>query len=461
MQVDSSIFKAYDIRGVVDKTLTEDVARAVGRVLGSLAVGANVSAFCVGRDGRLSGERLMNALVEGIASTGMKVLDVGAVPTPVLYYATKYFNCGTGVAVTGSHNPPEWNGLKMMVAGITLFADAIQDIRRRVEAQDWIEAAVPGAVEKVDAVTPYVEKALAGIKIERRLKVAADAGSGIAGPVMLQLLSKLTVDVVPLFCEPDGRFPFHHPDPSKPKNLEDLIKTVKTEDCDYGFALDGDGDRLGVVTKQGEIIFPDRLMMLFAEDILKHHPGEPIVYDVKCSRKLVDWVKAKGGVPTISPTGHSLVKAKLRDTHAPFAGEMSGHLFFNDERWTGFDDGLYAAVRLLEILSRTDDPSGVLSKLPNAVNTPELQIPMAEGEPKRFIERLRAQAGQFADAADVIKVDGLRVEWKDGFALARSSNTTPVVVLRFEGDTPEALKRVKTRFIEVLRSIEPNLVIPE
>ena len=461
MQVDSSIFKAYDIRGVVDKTLTEDVARAVGRVLGSLAVEANVSAFCVGRDGRLSGERLMNALVEGIASTGMKVLDVGAVPTPVLYYATKYFNCGTGVAVTGSHNPPEWNGLKMMVAGITLFADAIQDIRRRVEAQDWIEAAVPGAVEKVDAVTPYVEKALAGIKIERRLKVAADAGSGIAGPVMLQLLSKLTVDVVPLFCEPDGRFPFHHPDPSKPKNLEDLIKTVKTEDCDYGFALDGDGDRLGVVTKQGEIIFPDRLMMLFAEDILKRHPGEPIVYDVKCSRKLVDWVKAKGGVPTISPTGHSLVKAKLRDTHAPFAGEMSGHLFFNDERWTGFDDGLYAAVRLLEILSRTDDPSGVLSKLPNAVNTPELQIPMAEGEPKRFIERLRAQAGQFADAADVIKVDGLRVEWKDGFALARSSNTTPVVVLRFEGDTPEALKRVKTRFIEVLRSIEPNLVIPE
>lgn len=461
MQVDSSIFKAYDIRGVVDKTLTEDVARAVGRVLGSLAVEANVSAFCVGRDGRLSGERLMNALVEGIASTGMKVLDVGAVPTPVLYYATKYFNCGTGVAVTGSHNPPEWNGLKMMVAGITLFADAIQDIRRRVEAQDWIEATVPGGVEKVDAVTPYIEKALAGIKIGRRLKVAVDAGSGIAGPVMLQLLSKLPVDVVPLFCEPDGRFPFHHPDPSKPKNLEDLIKTVKTEDCDYGFALDGDGDRLGVVTKQGEIIFPDRLMMLFAEDILKHHPGEPIVYDVKCSRKLVDWVKAKGGVPTISPTGHSLVKAKLRDTHAPFAGEMSGHLFFNDERWTGFDDGLYAAVRLLEILSRTDDPSGVLSKLPNAVNTPELQIPMAEGEPKRFIERLRAEAGQFTDAADVIKVDGLRVEWKDGFALARSSNTTPVVVLRFEGDTPEALKRVKTRFIEVLRSIEPNLVIPE
>ena len=461
MQVDSSIFKAYDIRGVVDKTLTEDVARAVGRVLGSLAVEANVSAFCVGRDGRLSGERLMNALVEGIASTGMKVLDVGAVPTPVLYYATKYFNCGTGVAVTGSHNPPEWNGLKMMVAGITLFADAIQDIRRRVEAQDWIEATVPWCVEKVDAVTPYIEKALAGIKIGRRLKVAADAGSGIAGPVMLQLLSKLPVDVVPLFCEPDGRFPFHHPDPSKPKNLEDLIKTVKTEDCDYGFALDGDGDRLGVVTKQGEIIFPDRLMMLFAEDILKHHPGEPIVYDVKCSRKLVDWVKAKGGVPTISPTGHSLVKAKLRDTHAPFAGEMSGHLFFNDERWTGFDDGLYAAVRLLEILSRTDDPSGVLSKLPNAVNTPELQIPMAEGEPKRFIERLRAEAGQFTDAADVIKVDGLRVEWKDGFALARSSNTTPVVVLRFEGDTPEALKRVKTRFIEVLRSIEPNLVIPE
>ena len=461
MQVDPSIFKAYDIRGIVDQTLTEDVVRAVGRVLGSLAVEAGVPAFCVGRDGRLSGERLMNALVEGIASTGMKVLDVGAVPTPVLYYATKYFECGTGVAVTGSHNPPDWNGLKMMVAGITLFADAIQDIRRRVEAHEWIEAAEPGEVVKVDAVSPYLEKALSGIKVERRLKVAADAGSGIAGPVMLELLKRLPVDVVPLFCEPDGRFPFHHPDPSKPKNLEDLIKTVAAEGCDYGFALDGDGDRLGVVTKSGEVVFPDRLMMLFAEDILTRHPGEPIVYDVKCSRRLVDWVKAKGGVPTISPTGHSLVKAKLRETGAPFAGEMSGHLFFNDERWTGFDDGLYAAVRLLEILSRSDAPSGVLEALPNAVNTPELQIPMAEGEPKRFIERLRGEAAAFSDAEDVITVDGLRVEWKDGFALARSSNTTPVVVLRFEGDTPEALARVKARFTEVLHSIDPDLVIPE
>lgn len=460
MQLDPSIFKAYDVRGIVDKTLTEDVTRAIGRVLGTLAVEAKVEAFCVARDGRLSGERLMNALIEGIAGAGVRVLDVGAVPTPVLYYATKHFGCGTGVAVTGSHNPPEWNGLKMMVGGITLFADAIQDIRRRIEAGDWITAEVPGTVEKVDAVTPYLEKALSGVTLGRRLKVAADAGSGIAGPTMLRLLERLPVDVVPLFCEPDGTFPFHHPDPSKPKNLTDLIRAVEAEGCDYGFALDGDGDRLGVVTKTGEVIFPDRLMMLFAEDILRTHPGEPIVYDVKCSRRLVDWVKAKGGVPTISPTGHSLVKAKLRETGAPFAGEMSGHLFFNDERWTGFDDGLYAAVRLLEILSRSEDPSGVLSALPNAVNTPEIQIPMEEGAPRRFIERLRAEAS-FDDAESVIKVDGLRVEWKDGFALARSSNTTPVVVLRFEGDTPEALERVRTRFTAELHRIDPTLAIPE
>lgn len=460
MKVDASIFKAYDIRGVVDQTLTEDAVRAIGCVLGTMAFEKGVQCFCVGRDGRLTGKRLQSALVDGIASTGINILDIGAVPTPILYYATKYFDCGTGVAVTGSHNPPEYNGLKMMVAGVTLFANQIQRIRERIENDDWLTAEKPGSVENVDAVTPYIETVIGGVKLLKRLKVVVDAGNGIAGPTMLDILSKLDVEVVPLYCDVDGHFPNHHPDPSKPKNLENLIEKVKTVNADYGFALDGDGDRLGVVTKDGEIIYPDRLMMLFAEDILRTHPGAQIVYDVKCSRKLVEWIREKGGVPVISPTGHSLVKAKLRDTGAPFAGEMSGHLFFNDERWTGFDDGLYSAVRLLEILSRSESPSAVLHALPNAINTPELQIPAAEGMNKQFIAEFQRSCC-FDDAEAVITVDGVRVEWKDGFALARASNTTPVIVLRFEGDTAEALKRIRKRFTEEMQRIQPELRISE
>lgn len=460
MQADASIFKAYDIRGIVDDTLTESVVKAVGRVLGTMALERGVERFCIGRDGRLTGPRLAAALIEGVASTGIRVIDIGAVPTPVLYFATKHFGCGTGVAVTGSHNPPEYNGLKMMVAGITLAAEDIQDVRRRVQEERWRVSEKPGEVEQVDIVGEYMKKALDGIRLDRRLKVVADAGNGIAGPVMLRLLEMLNVEAIGLFCEPDGRFPNHHPDPSKPKNLEALIETVKRTGADYGFALDGDGDRLGVVTNCGEVIYPDRLMMLFSADILSRHPGARIVYDVKCSRKLVDWIVSHGGIPTISPTGHSLVKGKLRETNAPFAGEMSGHLFFNDERWLGFDDGLYAALRLLEILSREADPSGALAALPNAVNTPELQIPTQEGENKAFIERFR-EACRFEDAQNVIKVDGVRVEWADGFALARASNTTPVIVVRFEGDTPSALKRIAERFTAEMRRIDPNIQIPE
>lgn len=315
MKVDASIFKAYDIRRVVDRTLTEDAVRAVGRVLGTMAHDEGVMRFCVGRDGRLTGERLQNALVEGIASTGIDVLDVGAVPTPVLYYATKYFDCGTGVAVTGSHNPPEYNGLKMMVAGVTLFADEIQGIRERIEREHWCVVEKPGRIVRVDAVAPYVQKALEGVRLFRQLKVAVVAGNGIAGPTMLRILSKLDVEVIPLYCDVDGHFPYPHPDPSKPNNLEALIDEVKKVGADYGFALDG--DRLGVVTNAGEVIYPDRLMMFFADDILRTHPGAQIVYDVKYSCKFVDWVRAKGGEPVISPTGHSLVKAKLRETAAP------------------------------------------------------------------------------------------------------------------------------------------------
>lgn len=460
MQADASIFKAYDIRGVVDKTLTESVVEAVGRVLGTMALERGIDCFCVGRDGRLSGPKLCAALIRGVASTGIRVIDIGAVPTPVLYFAAKHFGSGTGVAVTGSHNPPDYNGLKMMVAGVTLAADEIQNVRRRVLEEDWRTAEVPGRVESVDIVGEYMKKVLDGIRIERRLKVVADAGNGIAGPVMMRLLGALNVEADGLYCEPDGRFPNHHPDPSKPKNLEDLIAEVKRTGADYGFALDGDGDRLGVVTNRGEVIYPDRLMMLFSADILSRHPGAQIVYDVKCSRKLVDWIAAHGGVPTISPTGHSLVKGKLRETNAPFAGEMSGHLFFNDERWLGFDDGLYAAVRLLEILSREADPSATLSALPNAVNTPELQIPTKEGENKAFIERFR-ETCRFEDAEAVIKVDGVRVEWRDGFALARASNTTPVIVVRFEGDTEEALHRIAECFTAEMRRVDPSIKLAE
>lgn len=311
---------------------------------------------------------------------------------------------------------------------------------------------------KVDAVTPYIEKAIAGVRLSRRLKVVVDAGNGIAGPTMLRVLSKLNVEAIPLYCEVDGHFPNHLPDPSKPKNLDALICRVQKEGADYGFALDGDGDRLGVVTNGGEVIYPDRLMMLFAKDILRTHPGAQIVYDVKCSRKLVDWVFQNGGDPVISPTGHSFVKAKLRETGAPFAGEMSGHLFFNDERWTGFDDGLYSAVRLLEILSRYDAPSTVLRSLPNAVNTPEIQIPTVDGKNKRFISDFQKEC-RFPDAESVITVDGVRVEWKDGFGLARASNTTPVIVLRFEGDTQESLDRIRKCFSDEMRRVDPDLNI--
>lgn len=460
MTADLSIFKAYDIRGIVGKTLTEDVVRDIGRVLGTMGKEKGVPSICVGRDGRLSGPSLSKALMEGITSVGMPVMDIGMVPTPVLYFATKHFGNGSGVAVTGSHNPPDYNGLKMMLAGLTLFGEEIQSIGARVNAQDWVLADTPAEISVVDALTPYLDKVTNDVKLARPMKVVVDAGNGVAGPVAVKLLRALGCEVVELYTDVDGTFPNHHPDPSKLENLADLKASLMTGDAEVGLAFDGDGDRLGVVTRSGQVIFPDRQMMLFAADILAKHPGAQIVYDVKCTRRLIPWVKEHGGVPVISCTGHSLVKAKLRETGALFAGEMSGHLFFNDGRWPGFDDGVYAGVRLLEILSREANPSAVLDALPTAFNTPELQIPVPDGSNKAIVERLQ-KGLRFPDATDVITIDGVRAEFNDGFALVRASNTTPVLVLRFEGDTPEALGRIQTTFMASLCALEPSLVQPK
>ncbi len=458
MQVDASIFKAYDIRGVVDETLTTQAVREIGRALGSIAAQRHINALCVGRDGRLSGPKLSEALIEGITDMGVDVKAIGLAPTPVLYFATFLTQTGSGIAVTGSHNPPQYNGLKMMMGKDTLYGEGIQALRFLIE-QGIDVADHKGKVEEIDVITPYLQKVTGDVKLARKIKVAVDCGNGVTGPVAMELFKRLGCEVVPLFTDIDGTFPNHHPDPSKPDNLNDLIETVKTTDVELGLAFDGDGDRLGVVTKSGEIIYPDRQIMLFAADILERHPGSRIIYDVKCTRRLVPWIKEHGGIPTICRTGHSLVKAKLKETGAPFAGEMSGHLFFNDERWPGFDDGLYAGARLLEIVSRYDNPSAVLEALPTAVNTPELHIQLPEGENKRFVQRLQEQL-HFDDATDTITIDGIRVEWEDGFALARPSNTTPVVVLRLEGDTPEALERIKERFGQALKQVDPDVQLP-
>lgn len=460
MTADLSIFKAYDIRGIVGKTLTEDVVRDIGRVLGTMAKEKRVDSICVGRDGRLSGLALSTKLMEGIISAGVNVKNIGMVPTPVLYFATKHFGNGSGVAVSGSHNPPDYNGLKMMLAGLTLFGAEIQGIGARVNAGDWKIAETPGVIEEVDALTPYMDKIINDVKLARSMKVAVDAGNGVAGPTAVRLLKALGCELVELYTDINGHFPNHHPDPSKLANLVDLQAALAAGDAEVGIAFDGDGDRLGVVTRDGNVIFPDRQMMLFSADILEKHPGAQIVYDVKCTRRLIPWVKEHGGEPVISCTGHSLVKAKLRETGALFAGEMSGHLFFNDGRWPGFDDGVYAGMRLLEVLSRTENPSAALNALPSAYNTPELQIPVAEGENKEIVAKLQATLS-FPDAARTITIDGVRTEWEDGFALVRASNTTPVLVLRFEGDTPEALERIKQTFMQAVSQVVPGLAIPQ
>jgi phosphomannomutase/phosphoglucomutase len=452
----AEIFKAYDIRGIVDKTLTVDAVRAIGQALGSEAGDYGQKAIAVGRDGRLSGPRLAAALAEGICAAGIDVVDIGMVATPLTYFAAFELGTGCAVSVTGSHNPPDYNGLKMVIAGETLAGARIQALRSRI-AEERL-AAGSGRISAADIRQAYVDRICGDVKLARPMKVVIDAGNGVAGDVAPRLFRALGCQVEGLFCEVDGNFPNHHPDPSKLENLQDLIRRLRETDAEIGLAFDGDGDRLGVVTHDGQIIFPDRQLMLFAADVLDRSPGAQIVYDVKCTRNLAPWIRERGGEPLMWMTGHSHIKAKLRQSGAPLAGEMSGHIFFK-ERWYGFDDGLYAGARLLEILSRYADPSAVLKALPDSASTPEINLKMHEGEPFALVEELKRGA-QFEGAREIISIDGVRVEYADGFGLARPSNTTPVVVLRFEADDEAALERIKADFRRVIAAARPDLDIP-
>ena len=456
MNLPSEIFKAYDIRGVVGRTLTPPIVRVIGQALASLAAERGRDTIVVGRDGRLSGPELVAALADGIRAGGIDVIDIGMVVTPMTYFATHHLRTGCSVMVTGSHNPPDYNGLKMVIDATTLSGEDIQALRARIERGDL--RAGTGRLRSEDVTPAYFERITGDVRLARPMRIAIDCGNGVAGAFAPTLYRRIGCEVVELFCDVDGRFPNHHPDPSQPKNLEDLKRRLADGDCELGLAFDGDGDRLGVVTPAGHVIFADRQLMLFAADVLGRAPGATIIYDVKSTRNLKPWILRHGGVPLLWKTGHSLIKAKMKESGAALAGEMSGHTFFG-ERWYGFDDGLYAGARLLEILSREANPASVLDALPDALSTPELNIACAEGEQHALIAKLQASA-QFPGATDVIRIDGLRVEYADGFGLARASNTTPVIVLRFEAEDAAALARIQNEFRRVLTAAKPGVALP-
>jgi phosphomannomutase/phosphoglucomutase len=447
-----SIFKAYDIRGIIGKTLDAGIAKQIGQAFGSAARAKGETAVVIGRDGRLSGPELASALAAGLQAAGIDVIDLGVVATPMVYFATHVLDTRSGIMVTGSHNPPDYNGFKMVLAGEAIYGDAIQGLYQTIVKGEFAQG--QGGYRTHDIQAAYQERIVGDVKLARPLKIAVDCGNGVAGAFAPALFRALGCEVTELFCEVDGRFPNHHPDPAHPENLQDLIGCLQETDVELGLAFDGDGDRLGVVTKDGQIIYPDRQLMLFAQDVLTRHPGREILYDVKCTRHIGPWVQQHGGQPLMWKTGHSLVKAKLRETGAPLGGEMSGHIFFKD-RWYGFDDGLYAGARLLELLSRVPDPSATLNALPQSASTPELHLQLQEGENFALIAKLQKEA-RFPAAERVVTIDGVRVEYADGFGLARPSNTTPVVVMRFEGETPAALARIQNEFKQAILAVWPQ-----
>ena len=461
------IFKAYDIRGIVGKTLTPEIVEAIGHALGSEAKQRLQHEICIGYDGRLSGPVLADSLSTGIRKAGVNVVNLGMVATPMVYFAAHHLKNSCGVMVTGSHNPPDYNGLKMVLADETLSNESIQSLRHRIEYN--LLTYGDGLERSYDIAPHYIAEIKADINLARPLQISVDCGNGVAGAFAKTLYNAIGCRVDELFCEVDGHFPNHHPDPSVPENLNDLIEALKTTRAEIGLAFDGDGDRLGVVTKEGNIIYPDRQLLLFAQDVLSRNKGATIIFDVKSTRNLSPWIREFGGNPIMWKTGHSLVKAKIKETNAALAGEMSGHLFFNDKdingkkRWYGFDDGLYAGARLLEILSRFANPSDILNSLPNSVSTPEQHIHMREGEPHSLIAKLQNHPNllaKFTHAKDILTIDGLRVEYEDGFGLMRPSNTTPVIVLRFEADNVLALKRIQAQFRDVIWDVAPHVALP-
>jgi phosphomannomutase len=452
MQIDPGIFKTYDIRGVVPRTLDDEAAHAIGRAFGALARSEGETTVAVGRDGRLSGPSLTAALIRGLVDSGVHVIDVGMVATPMLYFAASTLT-RSGIQVTASHNPKDHNGFKLVLAGRTVFGEEIQRLRHLVESAEAARVQTPGTVREARVFDAYRDRIASDVRLARPLKIVLDCGNGVPGAFTPQVYRALGCEVIELFCEVDGNFPNHHPDPSQPANLQDLIAKVKESGADLGLALDGDGDRLGVVTRGGNIIYPDRQMMLFAQDVLSRAPGAPVLFDVKSTQRLAPAIKAAGGEPVMYKSGYALLKAKMLELHAPLAGEMSGHIFFND-RWFGFDDATYVGARLLEILSFHADPGAVLDALPSSCSTPELHVKCADGESHRVAEGL-AKKARFPDA-QVCTIDGLRVDWPDGFGLVRASNTTPVLTLRFEGHTPEAMRRIEAEMMALLRTIKPD-----
>jgi phosphomannomutase/phosphoglucomutase len=452
----ASIFLPYDIRGIVGDGLDTSGAFQIGRAIGSEAVLRGVTVIASGRDARASSPALQQALNEGLLAAGINVFDVGCVSTPLLYFAACTRCAGSGVMVTGSHNPPRYNGIKVMLGEDTLQGEAITALHRRIIAGDFSEGA--GKLEGTDLCEAYLKEMAMGISLQRPLKVVVDCGNGMAGETAPVLLQRLGCEVIPLYCEVDGSFPNHHPDPNRPENLRELQRAVVSEGAELGIAFDGDGDRLGVVSGAGEIIWPDRLMMILARDLLSRHPGAEVIYDIKCSRHLGEVITQAGGVPSMWRTGHSMLKARMRERGALLAGEMSGHLLLK-EGWYGFDDALFAAARLVEILSHQPDSSAVFSSLPDAVNTPELHLLMADDNHYRLMERLLARR-DFFSGATLTTIDGLRVEYPDGWGLVRASNTSPTLVLRFEADDKAALGRIEQCFRDLLLQLEPTLKLP-
>ncbi|MEO8402320.1 MAG: phosphomannomutase/phosphoglucomutase [Gammaproteobacteria bacterium] len=455
LEINRSIFRAYDIRGIVGEGLTKESVYALGRAIGSQALHCGEKRIVLGRDGRLSGPELSRALSDGLLSTGCDVIDIGVVPTPLLYYATYMMDTSSGVMLTGSHNPSNYNGLKIVMAGKTLAEEGIKNLYDRIVTRQLSDGR--GEACDVDMVERYMSRIVQDVKLARPLKIVVDCGNGVAGHIAPDLFRRMGCDVHELFCDVDGSFPNHHPDPSQPENLEDLIRVVREQKADIGLAFDGDGDRLGVVTTSGEIIWPDRQLMLFAKAVLHANPGAKIIYDVKCTNHLAKVIHEFGGVPIMWKTGHSLIKSKLAETQAALAGEMSGHIFFKD-RWYGFDDAIYAGARLLEIMSQAQgDSDALFSNIPNSVNTPELKVYIDDDEKFLLMERLVKHAD--FHPAEILTIDGLRVNFADGWGLVRPSNTTPCLVLRFEADSVAVLEKIKTIFREYLLAMKPDLVL--